>query len=219
MDCLNDAGYLVRTKIVQNDDVTRAARRDKNPPDLGQEDIFVRRSIDGHARGLPIASNRPDQGSDAPMAVWRRVPGTFSAHGAAVQTRHFRRDSGFIDENDFRRIPILRNPFPELPFGRYVRAVLLGGSQRLFLYVRPMRRSVLSTVAMEQESRQAEAISAKVAPGCFAMYLRICSRLVSGTTCLRPTRKYRFPTNPVRLRWLRSFFTNARETPNRSATC
>lgn len=99
------------------------------------------------------------------MTVRRRVAGPFAPHGPPVEAGHLRRDAGLVEEDDPGRIPDLGPLPPRFPLGGDVLAVLLGGPQRLFSYVSPMRRSVLSTVAMEQRRRQAEAISESVAPG------------------------------------------------------
>ena len=99
------------------------------------------------------------------MSVRRRVAGPFAPHGPPVEAGHLRRDTGLVEEDDPGRIPGLGTLPPCFPLGGDVLAVLLGGPQRLFLYVSPMRRSVLSTVAMVQDRRQAEAISESVAPG------------------------------------------------------
>lgn len=99
------------------------------------------------------------------MTVRRRVAGPFAPHGPPVEAGHLRRDAGLVEEGDPGRIPDLGPLPPRFPLGDDVLAVLLGGPQRLFSYVSPMRRSVLSTVAMVQRRRQAEAISESVAPG------------------------------------------------------
>ena len=99
------------------------------------------------------------------MAVWGGVMGPFAPHGPAVEAGHLRRNAGFVDEDELRRVPCLGPLFPILAPGGDIVPVLFGSSQCLFLYVNPMRRRVLSTVAMVQSRWQAAAISARVAPG------------------------------------------------------
>ena len=99
------------------------------------------------------------------MAVWGGIMGPFAPHGPPIETGHLRRDAGFVDEDELRRVPFPRPLFPIPAPGGDIFPVLFGSAQRLFLYVNPMRRRVLSTVAMVQFRWQAAAIPASVAPG------------------------------------------------------
>ena len=131
----------------------------------GRSVSSVGRSSRSAEGSRPSTEDRPDQRPDAPVTVRRRVAGPFAPHGPPVEAGHLRRDAGLVEEDDPGRITDLGPLPPRFPLGGDVLAVLLGGPQRLFSYVSPMRRSVLSTVAMVQRRRQAEAISESVAPG------------------------------------------------------
>ena len=89
-------------QIVQHDGVPLTQRRYEDVADIGQKDVFVRWRVDGHARGLAVSPNRPDERAHSPMAVWCGVMGPFTPHGPAVETGHLRRDAGFVDEYELR---------------------------------------------------------------------------------------------------------------------
>ena len=96
------SGGLVGAQIVQYDDVPPAQRRYEDVADIGQKNVLVRRSVDGHARGLAVSPNRPDERAHAPMAVWCGVMDPFTPQGPAVEAGHLRRDAGFVDEDELR---------------------------------------------------------------------------------------------------------------------
>jgi hypothetical protein len=71
-----------------------------------------------------------------------------SARRPAVEPGHVGLGSGFVDEDETRRIDALLMASPARTVALDVRQILLAGNQRLFLSVTPMRRKKRLIIAV-----------------------------------------------------------------------
>jgi len=76
------------------------------------------------------------------MSLRGQVDDALTALRSTVSTRHIGLGPGLIDEDRVRQIKLGRLLPPRLALGRYVRSVLLGGAERLFLKRRSSRTRV-----------------------------------------------------------------------------
>jgi len=76
-----------------------------------------------------------------PMALGATGIDTLAPLRSAAQARHVGLRARLIEEHQAGGIKAQLQAAPPLAFARYVRAVLLTGSERLFLYVSPMSSS------------------------------------------------------------------------------
>ena len=123
----------------------------------------------------------------------------------------------FIQKDQLGRVQprLLFPPAPPRPGD--VGAILLAGTECLFLYVRPIFPKTTLIACKEHLSPVACRNSFKVRSFFLASNERIWLRWVATIIGLRPQNRYRGAMSPVRRRYCRSFLTMPRETRNRWA--
>ena len=138
LDKLEGQGVLVGGQVVHDDDIALAQRRTENLGNIGAEHLGVCRAVDGHAGRRTVQADGTDHGGGAPAPARCTGVHPLPAQGPTTQARHIGLGATLVYEDEPGRIKALLAP-PPLPTGfGNVRAVLLTGTERLFLYERPI---------------------------------------------------------------------------------
>ena len=136
-DGLAHACNLVRGKIVHDDDITEREFRHEHLPDIGQKGIAVHRSIERHAGCQAVDPQPGGECRGLPMAMRNGGPATLALWCTTIETRHFGRGRGFVDEDQLFWIEIELAFEPLQALFSQDWTVLLRRMRRLFLRVMP----------------------------------------------------------------------------------
>ena len=116
-------------------------RWDQHLLDIGEEHVAVHGAVVDEGRGHAGEPQRAGEGRGLPVAVWHAGPAAFAPRRPSAQTSHLGRQSGFIDEDQLRRIEVELAVEPGAAAPQDVGAVLLQCMRGLFLNVQPWPRS------------------------------------------------------------------------------
>ncbi len=122
----------MRGEVVGDDDVAGRERRDQDLCNVGQKTVAVHRAVDDARRGQPGGSQATDKGAGLPPRERRVIADAVAARAASVPAQEIRRDAGFIEKDEARRVPRRRRGLPLLPRGRDVGPVVFGRAYRFF---------------------------------------------------------------------------------------
>src|SRR5207244_11926914 len=109
--------------------------------DLGRvaaDDRGVGGSFDGQAGARTIQADGSDHGRGAPVAGRGAGVQTLTSRRAPAQPGQVGFRTRFVEEDEPRRVEAALAPPPRPPRFFNVRPLLLAGTERLFLYVRPI---------------------------------------------------------------------------------
>ncbi|MER9070398.1 hypothetical protein NKH84_28205 [Mesorhizobium sp. M0902] len=95
---------LVRTGIVENDDVARLQCFVEFGFDIDAKGLRIDGSVNDPRRLHPIMPQRGDEGHRLPMAIWCVGHQPLAAHTPAAQRRHVGLDPCFIQGDQARRV-------------------------------------------------------------------------------------------------------------------
>jgi alpha-D-ribose 1-methylphosphonate 5-triphosphate synthase subunit PhnG len=132
-DQLLDAVDVMRGEIVGDDHVARREGGDQDLFDVGEKTVAVHRAVDHPRRGQPGQTHAGDKGARLPARERCMIADAVAAQTAAVPAQEIRRDAGFIEKDEARRVPRRRCGLPLLPRGGDVGPVVFGRAHRLFL--------------------------------------------------------------------------------------
>jgi hypothetical protein len=122
----------MRGEVVGNDHIARCERGDQDLFDIGEKTVAVHRAIDDARRGEPGDPQASDKGARLPARERRVIADAGAAWAAAVPTQQIRRDAGFIEKDEARRVPRRRRGLPLLPRGGEIGPVVFGRAYRFF---------------------------------------------------------------------------------------
>ena len=131
-DQLLDAIDVMRGQVVGDDDVAGGQRGDQDLFDVGEKTVAVHRAIDDAGRGQPSHTQAGDKGARLPARERRMIADAVAARATAVPAQEIRRDAGFIEKDEARRVPRRRRGLPLLPRGGDVGPVVFGRAHRFF---------------------------------------------------------------------------------------
>lgn len=117
----------VCTEVIADDDVTGPQSGTEEVTNVFSEDLGVGRSVDNHAGGLPTQTNRAEHGGGVPVTTGSMVMESLSVEGTPSQSSHIGLGAGFIQEDQSFNGQLLLGFFPESPFLKNVRSILLAG--------------------------------------------------------------------------------------------
>lgn len=138
------ADIFVGAEVVQDDDRPRLKSRRELGFDVGGEGFAIHRTLDDPWRDERVRRQRCDEGLCAPSPEGRRCVQPLSLPGAASQPGHVRLHRRLIDERQSVRLRLhgwLTPRYPVPASAGDISAASLVRHQRLFLYVKPRRRS------------------------------------------------------------------------------
>src|SRR5262249_47434317 len=131
---------FVIAKIVHDDDIAGRERGCEDLFDIGEEGLAIHCSVEGEWRGEAAGTQPGDKGRCFPMPIRNRCDESLATRSAAALTRHVGGCPGLIDKDQTIWIQARLVGAPNLPRGRNIRPLLLGGVKRLFLSVSPRAR-------------------------------------------------------------------------------
>jgi hypothetical protein len=131
-DQLLDPVNVMRGQVVRDDHVARGERRDQDLFDVGEKTVAVHRPVDDARRGQSGDPQASDKGARLPARERRMIADALAARTAAVPAQEIRRDAGFIEKNEMRRVPRRRRRLPLRPRGGDVGPVVFGRAYRFF---------------------------------------------------------------------------------------
>ena len=131
-DQLLDALDVMRGEVVGDDDVARGERGDQDLFDVGEKTVAVHRAVDDARRGEAGDPQASDKGARLPARERRVIADAVAARAAAVPAQEIRRDAGFIEKDEARRVPRRRRRLPPHPRGGDVGPVVFGRAHRFF---------------------------------------------------------------------------------------
>ncbi len=99
---------------------------------VGGEGLAVHRAVDDHGRGQPAEAEARDERCRLPVAVRDGGATSLAARTAPAQTGHLGRRSGFVQEQQLRRIKVGLQFEPGLSARLHVLAFLFGGCAVFF---------------------------------------------------------------------------------------
>ena len=135
------------TEIVHDHHVAGLQLRAQDLIQIGEEYFPVRGRFDGHRSNDSAGAHRAQYGEDLPVTFRCALMHSGPARGASIETRHARRDTAFVKEDQFLRRDGAE-PLDELfPPPAVLFCVPLGGVERLFFSLRPIRFSARATCA------------------------------------------------------------------------
>src|SRR3954463_5574302 len=171
-DRLGNAGDFMAAQIIEQDNVAGRQCRRQHLLDIGAKTLPVESTLEHIGYTDPGCSQSGDQGGQLPVTVRDRSPQPQTARTSAIAARHVRGGPSLVDEDQaigIERRLAANNPAPGLG---YIRPLLLGRVQGLFLSVNfwPARNrcTVLSPTVTPHEAASALRISCKVKSGCRA---------------------------------------------------
>ena len=127
-----DAGNLVHTDIVHDDNVTSPERRGKDLLDIGQKRRAIHRAIQQEGRGHAIVAQRRNKGRGLPMTMRHLADETLASRFPTIAAGHLRGRRSFIDEYELSWIEPGLHLEPRPPRCGYVRPILFGRVQAFF---------------------------------------------------------------------------------------
>ena len=142
------AGHFVAGQVVGDNDVAWSESGSEALSDPGQESAAVDGTVEHHRGDDAVMAQGGDQGAGIPVTEGGSTNHARAAWAAAIKARHVGLGPGLIEKDQPMRIQ------PGLQFAPGTARLgdvctrLLGGSERLFLRVRPSKRTVFHTVAM-----------------------------------------------------------------------
>lgn len=131
---------LMRTKVVEDHDISRTQGGHEELLYIGQKARAIDRSVEQARRGDTVVTQGGQEGGSLPMAVRDLGNKPLAARRPAMGAGHVGLGPGLVDEHQPGRIDTVLVFAPLGAAALYVRAVLLGGVERLFFTVMPMRR-------------------------------------------------------------------------------
>lgn len=100
-----DAGEVMAAEIVHHHDVAGCQRRGELLLNVGKEQLAVHRAVDHQRSGQAGRPQRAHEGRRLPMSVRDRRDHVFGLRSPAVQSRHLRVGSRFIEQHvAFQRV-------------------------------------------------------------------------------------------------------------------
>lgn len=126
-------------EVVHHDDIAVSQSRTEHAVEIGEEDVGVRGSLDGHGGDHAAETHRAQDGQHLPVALGRAFVQPLATEAASEASRHADRDATFVNKDKpFRRnrqdrLVELGAPLA-VGFG-----VALEGVERLFFSRRPSR--------------------------------------------------------------------------------
>jgi hypothetical protein len=139
-DCPAHAGNFVTAEIVHDDDIAGRERGREDLFDIGEEGLAIHRSVEDERRGEAAGTQPGDKGRCFPMPIRNRRDEPLATRSASALARHVGGCPGLIDKDQTIWIQACLVGAPNLPCGRNIRPLLLGGVKRLFLSVSPRAR-------------------------------------------------------------------------------
>jgi hypothetical protein len=127
-----DAVDVMRGEVVGDDDVARRERGDQDLLDVGEKTVAVHRAIDHAWCGQAGETQAGDKGARLPARERRMIADALAARATAVPPQEIRRDAGFIEKDEVRRVPRRRRGLPLLPRRGDVRPIVFGRAYRFF---------------------------------------------------------------------------------------
>ena len=131
-DQLQDAVDVMGGEVVGDDDVARRERGDQDLFDVGEKTVPVHRAVDDARRGEPGDPQAGDKRARLPPRERRMIADAVAARAAAVPAQEIRRDAGFIEKDETRRIPRRRRRLPLVSRRGDVGPVVFGRAYRFF---------------------------------------------------------------------------------------
>ena len=131
LDCLADAGNLVRTESVHDGDIATAQGGNQHLLDIGEERLGVDRSIEHAGSDQAILAQTGDEGRGIPVPVRHSIDQPTTYLGPAVEPGHIGFRPGLVDEDQPVRI---KRRLALTPFRTRlsdVRPILLGRPERV----------------------------------------------------------------------------------------
>lgn len=138
LDELESGLVFVGAKVVHDDDVAGAQRRQEHFANIGAKDFRIGCSFDGHRGRRPVQAKGGDHRRRAPVPVRSAADQPLAASTAPAQAGHVRFCRRLVDEDEPGRIESALPPTPPLARPLDIDPVLLAGVQTLFLYVSPI---------------------------------------------------------------------------------
>ena len=123
---------VMRGQVVGDDDVAGRQRGDQDLCDVGEKTVAIHRPVDDAGRGQPCHPQAGDKGARFPARERRMIADTVAARATTVPAQEIRRDTGFIEKDEARRVPRRRRRLPLLARGGDVGPVVLGRAHRFF---------------------------------------------------------------------------------------
>jgi len=142
LDCLTNAGDLVRAKPIHDHDIAAPQRGNQHLLDIGEEGLAVDRPIEHAGGNQAIAAQTGDEGRGIPVPVRHSIDQPMTHSRPAVKPGHVGLGPGLVDEDQPGRI---KRPLAVAPFRTScddVRTILLARPERLFFSVSPSSFSV-----------------------------------------------------------------------------
>jgi len=119
-------------EVVGNDDVAGRQRGDQDLVNGREKAVAIHRAVD-HAGGRqPRHPQAGDEGARLPARERGVIADPVAARTAAIPAQEIRRDAGFIEKDEVRRVPRRRRGLPLLTRGGDVGPVVFGRAYRFF---------------------------------------------------------------------------------------
>jgi len=122
----------MRGEVVGDDDVAGRQRGDQDLFDVGEKTVTIHRAVDDAGRGQAVQTEAGDKGARLPARERRMIADAGAARAPAVPAQEIRRDAGFIEKDEARRVPRRRRRLPVLARGGDVGPVVFGRAYRFF---------------------------------------------------------------------------------------
>src|SRR5206468_5544015 len=106
---------VMRGEVVGDDDVAWRQRGDQDLFDIGEKTVAIHRAVDDTRRGQPGDSQASDKRARLPPRERRMIADAGAAWTASVPAQKIRRNTGFIEKDEARRVPRRRCGLPLLP--------------------------------------------------------------------------------------------------------
>ena len=119
-------------QVVEHHHIARLECRQENLLDVSQEERTIQCAIDDHRRGEFIVSQRGDESSRLPMAVWCIVHYPLSTAGSTIHPNEIGLQARFINEDQLFSGHTGAFGAPVSTPQLYVRPLLLTGMQDFF---------------------------------------------------------------------------------------
>ena len=119
-------------EVVGDDDVAWRQRGDQDLFDVREKTVAIHRAIDDAWCRQPGHPQAGDKGARLPARERRMIADPVAARAASIPAQKIRRDAGFIEKDEVRRVPCRRRRLPLLPRGGDVGPVVFGGAYRFF---------------------------------------------------------------------------------------
>jgi hypothetical protein len=131
---------LVGAEIVEDHDVARLERRDKELFDIGVEALAIDGPVEQTGRFDAVVAQGGEESRGLPFAMRDLVDKALSLWSPTPQAGHIGLGPGFIDEHQAPGVdePLIGSP--SFAVAAYVAAILLARDKRLFLTVTPILR-------------------------------------------------------------------------------